>query len=29
LEVAIPRGEFNDSWGQQMFGLSANLTVPM
>jgi opacity protein-like surface antigen len=29
LEVAIPRGEFNDSWGQQMFGLSANLAVPM
>lgn len=29
LEVAIPRGEFNDSWGQQMLGLSANLTVPM
>lgn len=29
LEVAIPRGEFNDTWGQQMFGLSANLAVPL
>ena len=29
FEVGIPIGEFDDAWGRQMAGLSANFTVPM
>lgn len=29
LEIGIPIGEFDDTWGRQLAGLSANLTVPM
>ena len=29
LEIGIPIGEFDDTWGRQMAGLSANMTVPM
>lgn len=29
LEIGIPTGEFDASWGRQMAGLSANMTLPM
>lgn len=29
LEIGIPLGEFDDAWGRQMAGLSANFTMPM
>lgn len=29
LEVGIPVGEFDNTWGRQLAGLSANMTVPM
>lgn len=29
LEIGIPIGEFDDTWGRQMVGLSANMTIPM
>ncbi len=29
LEVGIPRGAFNDSWGREIAGFSANFTAPM
>ena len=29
FEVGIPIGEFDDAWGRQMAGLSANFTMPM
>jgi hypothetical protein len=29
LEIGIPRGAFNDSWGREIAGFSANFTAPM
>ncbi len=29
LEIGIPLGEFDATWGRQLVGLSANMTVPM
>ncbi len=29
MEVGVPMGEFHDTWGRQIVGLSGNLTVPM
>lgn len=29
FEVGIPIGEFDDTWGRQVAGLSANMTLPM
>jgi len=29
IEVGIPRGAFNDSWGREIAGFSANFTAPM
>ncbi len=29
LEIGIPIGEFDATWGRQLVGLSANMTVPM
>jgi hypothetical protein len=29
LEVGVPIGEFNDSYGKEIFGLAGNFTVPM
>lgn len=29
LEIGIPIGEFDNTWGHQMAGLSANMVVPM
>ncbi|MBK8225624.1 MAG: hypothetical protein IPK70_00440 [Flavobacteriales bacterium] len=29
LEIGIPIGEFDEAWGRQMAGLSANFTMPM
>lgn len=29
LEIGVPIGEFDDSWGRQLVGLSGNFTVPM
>lgn len=29
LEIGIPRGSFNDTWGRELVGLSAQLATPM
>jgi len=29
LEIGIPTGEFDATWGRQLVGLSANVTMPM
>ena len=29
LEIGVPRGSFNDSWGREIAGFSANFTAPM
>ncbi|MCB0763498.1 MAG: hypothetical protein R2815_12175 [Flavobacteriales bacterium] len=29
MEIGVPFGEFGDSWGKEMLGLSGNFTVPM
>ncbi|HRH39276.1 MAG TPA: hypothetical protein PK760_13080, partial [Flavobacteriales bacterium] len=29
LEVGVPVGEFSDTWGHQLVGLSGNITFPM
>ncbi len=29
VEAGIPIGEFEDSWGREIFGFSGNLTMPM
>jgi hypothetical protein len=29
LEIGVPVGEFQDTWGKEIFGVSGNLTVPM
>jgi hypothetical protein len=29
LEIGIPRGEFNDTWGRELVGFSANMAMPM
>ena len=29
LEIGIPTGEFDATWGRQLVGLSANMTMPM
>lgn len=29
LEIGVPIGEFDESWGRQLVGLSGNFTVPM
>ena len=29
LEIGIPRGEFNDTWGRELVGFGANMALPM
>lgn len=29
LEIGVPIGQFDDTWGRQLVGLSGNLTIPM
>lgn len=29
LEISVPIGEFDDTWGRQLVGLSGNITLPM